>query len=102
MKKYIYYWYHHNMPLRERNAIYKTIKNKDFEGFIELYKKYSIKAIENGFRIKDEEFDCWIPMIYLPSTISCYNLEDEHDFEVLSVLDRENFEKIDYNECECG
>ena len=40
-------------------------------------------------------------MIYLPDTISVYDSETE-TIEYISILDKENFEKITYSECECG
>ena len=99
MKSYTYYWYHHMMSEEERNKITKTITNKDYFTFIELYKEYSIKAIEYGEYY--EEFSAWCPMTFLPDTISVYDSQtDTYDF--VSVLDKENFEKISYSECECG
>ena len=99
MKEYIYYWYHHMMPEKERKEIQTTLDNKDYFGFIELYKEYSIKAIQYGKYY--EEFSTWCPMIFLPDTISVYDSNTE-TFEYISVLEKENFEKITYSECECG
>ena len=99
MKEYIYYWYHHMMPEKERKEIQTTLDNKDYFRFIELYKEYSIKAIQYGKYY--EEFSTWCPMIFLPDTISVYDSNTE-TFEYISVLEKENFEKITYSECECG
>lgn len=102
MRTYTYYWYHHMMPTEERKKISETIQNKDYEGFIELYKKYSILAIQHGKYY--EEFKSWLPMTYLPDTISVWNEDgDKLEFvEYLSALDKNNFMKITYAECECG
>ena len=98
MKEYIYYWNHHMMPTTERQEIEKVLNNKDYFSFIELYKKYSIKAIEYGQYYK--EFESWIPMTYLPSSISVW--QDNQFIEYISILDRNNFNKITYHESECG
>ena len=103
MKSYTYYWYHHMMPQKEQKIIFDAIQNKDYNKFIELYKKYSILAIQHG-RYYDE-FESWIPTIYLPDTISVYSNKDDIDellIEEVSVLDKNNFMKITYTECECG
>ena len=97
--EYIYYWYHHMMPTEERKKISKTIQEKDYEGFIELYKEYSILAIKYGYY--SEEFETWFPMIFLPDTIT-YWPEGAEKPEFLSILEKENFMKITYEECECG
>ena len=99
MKSYIYYWYHHMIPAEEQNKINQTIQNKDYFGFIELYKEYSIKAIQCGKYY--EEFATWCPMIFLPDTISVYD-DNADTFEYVSALEKENFEKITYSESECG
>lgn len=98
-RAYVYYWYHHMMPTEEREKITQTIKNKDYFAFVELYKKYSIQAIENGKYY--EEIKAWLPMVFLPSTISVYDDKAEN-IEHISVLDQENFDKIAEIECECG
>lgn len=40
-------------------------------------------------------------MIFLPDIITVYD-SDKETFEYVSVLEKENFEKITYSECECG
>ena len=100
MKSYNYYWYHHMMPQEEQKIIFEAIQNKDYNKFIELYKKYSILAIKCGKYYA--EFESWIPMTYLPDSISVWD-DDKVDFiEYISVLDKNNFMKITYTECECG
>ncbi len=99
MKSYTYYWYHHMIPIEEQNKISQVIQNKDYFGFIELYREYSIKAIQYGKYY--EEFSTWCPMIFLPDTISVYD-SNTGTFEYISILEKENFEKITYSECECG
>lgn len=101
MTEYIYYWYHHMMPDKERKVIERVLAEKDYNSFIDLYKKYSIKAIELGFY--DERFKCWTPMIYLPTEIVAYNENNDIiENQYLSVLNQEDFYKITYAECECG
>ena len=100
MTEYIYYWYHHMMPNDEREKIRTALDNKDYFTFIELYKKYSIKAIQCGEYW--EEFECWCPMTFLPSQISVIENEDYENITYVSILDKENFNKITYHECECG
>lgn len=99
MRNYSYYWYHHMIPVEEQNRISSIIQNKDYFKFIELYKEYSIKAIQQGKYY--EEFRTWLPMIFLPDIITVYD-SDKETFEYVSVLEKENFEKITYSECECG
>lgn len=98
MKQYIYYWYHHMMPVEERERIEKILQEKDYFAFIDVYKEYSIKAIEYGQY--DEELHTWIPVIFLPENIIVW--DNEEIVDSLNVLDKENFEKITYAECECG
>lgn len=98
MKSYNYYWYHHMMSQEEQKNIFEAIQNKDYNKFIELYKKYSILAIQYGKYYT--EFESWIPMIYLPDTISVF--DDNNEIEHISVLDKNNFMKITYTESECG
>lgn len=96
--KYIYYWYHHMMPEDERKEIEKSLNEKDYFKFIDLYKKYSIEAIKHGQYI--EEFQSWCPMTFLPYQISIWNGDNHEGY--LSILDKDSFEKITYYECECG
>ena len=98
MKIYNYYWYHHMMPKKEREKIESALFNKDYFSFIELYKKYSIQAIKYGNYI--EELEVWCPMVYLPDGISVW--DDDTYIETISILDKNNFEKITFSECECG
>ena len=79
--------------------IFANDTNLDYFKFIELYKEYSIKAIQYGKYY--EEFGTWFPMIFLPDIITVYD-SDKETFEYVSILDKENFEKITYSECECG
>ena len=87
------------IPVEEQNRISSIIQNKNYFKFIELYKEYSIKAIQQGKYY--EEFKTWLPMIFLPDIITVYD-SDKETFEYVSVLEKENFEKITYSECECG
>lgn len=87
------------MPIEEQKKISAVIQNKDYFRFIELYKEYSIKAIQCGKYY--EEFGTWCPMIFLPDIITVYD-SDKETFEYVSILEKENFEKITYSECECG
>ena len=87
------------IPVEEQNRISSIIQNKDYFKFIELYKEYSIKAIQQGKYY--EEFRTWLPMIFLPDIITVYD-SDKETFEYVSILEKENFEKITYSECECG
>lgn len=98
MKNYVYYWYYHMMSMGEREKITQAIKNKDYYAFIVLYKKYAIKAIEDGKYY--EELKSWLPMVYLPDTISVYD-DNKKLIENISVLKRENFDKIAETECKC-
>ena len=98
MRNYSYYWYHHMIPVEEQNRISAIIQNKDYFKFIELYKLYTLKAIQYGKF--NEEFNSWIPMIFLPDTISVW--DGDNFIEYLNILNKDNFEKITFNECECG
>lgn len=62
MKEYVYYWYHHTMPDDKRKEIERVLAEKDYEAFIELYKKYTIKSIEYGSY--NEELETWFPMTF--------------------------------------
>jgi hypothetical protein len=84
---YDYYWYDHlqrsNMPTIIK-AIEESIKSKDFNSFMFFYNK------------QKELF------ITLPSNISVYDQEQEEIIEHLDVTIKENFDKITFNEYECG
>ena len=99
MNEYIYYWYHHMMPDEQRKEIHETIENKNYFKFIDLYKKYAIESIKYGRYY--EEFQAWCPMTYLPNYITVFDEQGEI-IDELCILDKENFEKITYDECECG
>lgn len=75
MKEYTYYWYHHMMPEEDRKEIEQVLAEKDYEAFVELYKKYSILAVEYGSY--NEEFETWFPMTFLPDYIGVYDTETE-------------------------
>lgn len=100
MKEYIYYWYHHMMPDNERKKIQTALDSKDYFAFLELYQKYGIKSFQYGKYY--EEFKAWIPMTYLPSQIWVVENNDYDNSTYISVLDKENFDKITFHECECG
>ena len=98
-KEYIYYWYHHMMDDKRKNYIQTIINNHNYEAFIKEYKRLSIEGIKLGKF--DEEFNSWFPIIFLPDTISVYD-KNTNEIEYISVLDKDNFNKITYSECECG
>ena len=97
--EYIYCWYHHMIPEKERKEISETIRNKNYEKFLQLYKKYAISAILEG-RF-NEEFQTWYPMIFLPHEIDVVNSKDEI-VDTLNILCKDDFMKITHEECECG
>ena len=84
---YNYYWYDHlqrtNIPIIIK-AIEESIKAKDFNSFMFFYNK------------QKELF------ITLPSDISVYNQEKEEIVEYLDITIKDNFDKITFNEYECG
>ena len=100
MREYIYHWYHHMMPDNERQKIQMALDNKDYFTFIKLYQEYGIKSFQYGKYY--EEFQSWIPMTYLPSQIWVVENEDYEHSTYVNILDKENFEKITFHECECG
>lgn len=86
------------MPEEERKKIEETIKDKDFHQFCYYYRKWTSYGIKNGYY--DKEFDCFIPIIYLPDTISIF--EGDELIDCASILEKKNFLKVDYEESECG
>jgi hypothetical protein len=78
-----------------RENVQNAIDNHDFETFIYWYKKLNSKGILEGYI--DSEFNCFIPLIYLPDSIY---VPEQNDY--ISVLDRNNFNKITFSESECG
>lgn len=100
MKKYTYYWYHHYMPIKDKKEIEKALEKKDFNKFIELYKFYNIKAIQEGYYNK--ELSTWFANIYLPSEIIVYD-SITGDYEPSEyILSKSAFMKITEIECGCG
>lgn len=100
MKEYVYYWYHHMMPDDERKEIERVLAEKDYEAFVELYKKYTVLSMKYGSY--NEELETWFPMTFLPSHICVYGTEAEEFEEDEYVLSKPAFMKITYAECECG
>lgn len=97
-REYIYYWYHHMMPIEERKKIEQALDNKNYFDFINLYKKYTIESIKLGKYY--EEFQAWCPMVYLPDYISVW--ENNELIDHISILDKKNFDAITAHENECG
>lgn len=82
-----YYWYHHGMLSDDfKEEIEQIIKNHDYDSFI------SIK------RMLDKLYD----FCFLPDIAFVCDENDEYDFEEVNILNRENFNKIVYEEYECG
>lgn len=98
MKIYLYYWYHHYMPIKEKQEIERVFEKKDFNKFIELYKIYNIKAIKEGYY--DKELDTWFANIYLPSEIIVYDTVTGEYEPNEYILSKSAFMKI--TEIECG
>lgn len=93
-----YYWYHHMMPSKDREAIQQAINNHDFKTFIKYYKIYNSKGIQKGQY--HEEIKCFCPVIYLPNT-ALYT--DKRGFtRSLDILCKGNFNRITSSESECG
>lgn len=92
--EYIYYWYDH-LVLRyngDREKVEQAIENKDFDAFMALKEKY------NGCK----EGVAQMHLEYFPDVIHIWD-NDVNDFVgELDINVRENFEKIDYAEYECG
>lgn len=99
MTEYNYYWYHHMLPDEERKEIQNAIESKDYDKFLELYKEYQIKAIEDGFY--SEEYKTWYPMTYLPDTVYVYK-DDSEEPELEYIACKSTFKAITHSECECG
>lgn len=87
VKEYIYYWYDH-LVLRyngDAKKVEKAIESKDFDAFMEIKEKYSRKE--------------WT---YFPDVIHVWDDEVNDFVDELDINVRENFEKIDHAEYECG
>ena len=93
MKEYIYYWYDHRVLRYNGDAekVEKAIESKDFDAFMEIKKKYSGRADAAGK-----------PLVYFPDDIHIWDTGEEDFVGELDINVRENFEKIDYAEYECG
>lgn len=91
-KEYIYYWYHHMaISFEDRDIINDAAANHDWETFSYYLNRYKDKCT-------------------FPDTISVHddedNYEDEDDYIENGIseipLNEENFQLIDWAECECG
>lgn len=96
-----YYWYYHGLPFEDQEKISQAIQEKDFETFIFFYKKYNSQGILNGKIIEMDDVTFFCPIVYLPDRASYFN-EVTQEIEYLYILQKENFEKITYNEREHG
>lgn len=94
-----YYWYHHMMPIKDKEDIQRCIDTRDYFGFLEWYKKYNTKGLQEAKY--NEEFECLCPIIYLPDTAVGWN-PDLNCFKNISILEKKNFMKIAVSESECG
>jgi len=90
-KKYVYYWYDH-LLLRPGVAhdIEECIKNHNYDKFMEYYKFFQLNELINPEGLT-----------YFPDHIAVFD-QDSNLLEDISVFNRENFNKITYNEYECG
>lgn len=86
MLNVVYYFYYHLDPLFPKEEVIKSIKNKDYDKFIDLYNEWHVK---NGF-------------FYMPKEIYVYTEENSECPIVANLLDRENFKQITHAEYECG
>ena len=83
-----YYFFHHYvMSKKDRNEIIRTIRQKDFDGFFLLFKKYNSKEVNP---------DGWC---FFPLTFTIYTTFGSRNG---NILNREDFNCIKYAECECG
>jgi len=93
-----YYWYHHGMPSIDKEKIQKAIDEKDFDTFINFYKKYNSEGIKKGIFIKDLNSFC--PIVYLPDTATW--VAKDNVVHWLDILNKDNFNRITFSENECG
>ena len=94
-----YHWYHHAMPNKDRENIQRCIDTLNYFDFLEYYKKYNAKGLQEAKY--NEEFECLCPIVYLPK----YAIEWDPALKIyknINILERENFMKITFSECECG
>lgn len=80
----VYFWYDH-LLLRsngEAEKVEKAIKEKDFDTFMRFKKKYGES--------------------YLPNYAWAFADDDDMDGTEIDIRIRENFERIDSSEYECG
>lgn len=87
----MYYWYHHMIDRDVVNQMNRAVKDKDFDKFIELRKKY------NG--LPDTEGE---PLTFLPDYADVVT-EDDYDYiGRVDVTVKSNFNKITDSDYECG
>lgn len=98
---YEYTWYHHMMSKEEKEKIENCFKNRDYFTFVKIYQQYNAKGLLSGFY--SEELETFCPIIYFPDYICGYETEKSiRPKEYINILEKENFFKIDFIECECG
>lgn len=84
-----YFFYHHmDMPTEDQYQVEEAVENHDFKSFMEMYKKWQ-KGRKDGF-------------CYLPDKVMVSYGDKENDYFEMSILNKENFERLTYAECECG
>ena len=93
MKEYIYYWYDHFVLRSNGDAkkVEEAIAAKDFDAFMRIKEEYPAELDAAGR-----------PMVYFPDVIHVWDTEELDFIGELDINVRENFEKIDYAEYECG
>lgn len=87
-----YYWFHHMyVSLAEQDKIDKVIQTHNYDGFMQFYMWYQMNPLNNPNKLT-----------FFPQTACVFDEDTGEPVEEINILLEENFNRIDYSECECG
>lgn len=90
----IYYWFDHLLLRHNGDAekVQQAIAAHDFDTFMKFVKKYPPYLAEDG--VTEE--------VFFPAYATVYDETTDEAIGELNIMNRENFNKIDSSDFECG
>lgn len=90
----VHYQYYDHLEIRntpDEKELERIFKNHDFEGFKKMVKKYPSYIDSQGYEV-----------VYFPETAFVYDNSTDDFVGEINIMNKENFNKIDSAEFECG
>lgn len=89
----VYYWFDHLLLRHNGDAekVQQAIAAHDFDTFMKFVNKYPTYVSKDGVR-----------EIYFPEYAHVFDEETDEEIGKIYIMNRENFNKIDSSDFECG